>query len=175
MARHSSIDFDDLVREFAAMVSRIASAYEKRPALIEELTQEIFLAVFRALPSYREEASLKTFVARIALNVGVDHVRKATRRPREVDVTFAQSVPDPDSDQEQAADLSLKRDRLVGAVRSLDLPLKQVVSLHLEGFSNAEIAETLSLKANNVGVRLHRAKAELAKRLTKSQHKEVAV
>ena len=69
MARHSSIDFDDLVREFAAMVSRIASAYEKRPALIEELTQEIFLAVFRALPSYREEASLKTFVARIANNV----------------------------------------------------------------------------------------------------------
>ncbi|MEL7110899.1 MAG: RNA polymerase sigma factor [Pseudomonadota bacterium] len=175
MARHSKIDFDDLVREFAAMVSRIASTYEKRPALIEELTQDIFLAVFRALPSYRGDASLKTFVARIANNVGVDHVRKATRRLQEVDVTFAQSVADPDSDQEDAADLSLKRDRLVMAVRALDLPLKQVVSLHLEGFTNAEIAETLSLKANNVGVRLHRAKTELAKRMNTAPKHEVAV
>jgi RNA polymerase sigma factor (sigma-70 family) len=174
MKRQPSLDFDQLVRDHAAMVSRIASTYEMRPALAEELTQEIFLAVFRALPAFRGEASLKTFVARIANNVSVDHVRKATRRLKEVDVTHAQDVSDPDSDQEHFADMSLKRDRLVQAVRSLDLPLKQVISLHLEGFSNADIATTLSLKANNVGVRLHRAKSEVSKLMQPQKKPEVA-
>ena len=156
-------DFDALVREHAAMVSRIAATYEKRRALIEELSQEIFLAVFRALPRFRGEAKLKTFIARIANNVGVDHVRKATRHLKEVEESYASHLPDPESNQERSADLTLKRERLFEAIRTLDISLRQVVGLHLEGFTNAEIADALSLTANNVGVRLHRAKTELSK------------
>lgn len=164
-------DFETLVRDYAALVARIASTYERRPALVDELVQEVFLAVYRALPSFRGEASLKTFVARIANNVCVGHVRRAARRPSEVDVEFASDVPDPDGDQEDRADMALKRDRLVKAVRSLDLPLKQVISLHLEGFSNVEIAEALSLSPNNVGVRLHRARTKLEDTLARTPTK----
>ncbi len=170
----ASPDFESLIREHAALVSRIASTYERRPALIEEVVQEILLTVFRALPNWRGDASLKTFIARIAHNVGVDHVRKSTRRPKEVDDEQAAEAPDPSKDIETRADLSLKRDKLIEAVRALPLPVRQVITLHLEGFSNTEIADALSLSASNVGVRLHRAKSALSIKLNEPARKEAA-
>ncbi|MEL6323818.1 MAG: sigma-70 family RNA polymerase sigma factor [Pseudomonadota bacterium] len=171
MSRAPSAEFELLVRDHAALVARIASTYESRPALVEELAQEIFLSIYRALPSFRGDAAVRTFVARIANNVSVDHVRREARTPREVDVSLASDVPDPDGDQELSTDMALKRARLLQAVRTLDLSLRQVISLHLEGFSNVEIGETLSLTPNNVGVRLHRARSELEKRLVQSSAK----
>ena len=154
-------DFDAVVAAHARLVARIAATYERRPALVEELVQDVFLAVFRALPRFRGDASLKTFIARIAHNVGVDHVRRATRRPGEAHEELGRDVADAGEGVEGATDLSLKRERLVRAVRELPVSLRQVMSLHLEGFSNVEIAEALGLSAGNVGVRLHRAKADL--------------
>ena len=173
MTGATQLNFEDIVRTHSAMVARIAATYEARPALIEELTQDIFIAVLRALPGFRKEASLKTFIARIANNVAIDHVRKATKRLQEVEVTAAHDIADPIADQETHADLRIKREKLVECVRALDLPLRQVASLHLEGFTNAEIADALSLTANNVGVRLHRAKAELTRRLAPAAKKEI--
>lgn len=167
-------EFEKLVRAHAGLVARIAATYERRPALIEELVQEVFLAVYNAFPAYRGEASIRTFIARIAHNVCVDHVRRAARKPREVDVSLAADVADHASDQENETDLALKREQLVRAVRALDLPLRQVIGLHLEGFSNLEIAEILSLSPSNVGVRIHRARTTLEKMITKTLPQTVA-
>lgn len=174
MSGAPEFEFDDVVRDHSGMVARISATYENRPALIEELAQEVFLAVYRALPSFRGEASLKTFIARIANNVGVDHVRRASRKPREAGLDVASTLPDPDSDHETDTDLALKREKLVAAVRGLEISLRQVVSLHLEGFSNTEIAEALSISPNNAGVRLHRARSELAAILAADAPKESA-
>lgn len=154
--------FEQIVRDHAPMITRIASTYERRPALIEELVQEVLLALFRALPSFRAEASLKTFIARIAHNVGVDHVRRATRRPVEQGDAELEQIVDPAHNIEDKADLSLARDRLLSAVRGLPVASRQVVSLHLEGFDNSDIADILGLTPVNVRVKLHRAKERLS-------------
>lgn len=159
-------EFETLVRAHAGLVSRIAATYERRPALIEELAQDIFLAVFQALQTYRGEASMRTFIARVAHNVCIDHVRRAVRRPPETDVSLAAGIPDSRADPADEIDLAQQRERLLSAVRHLDLPLRQVISLHLEGFSNLEIANALSLTPGNVGVRLHRARTVLEKQMT---------
>ena len=154
--------FEQIVRDHASMISRIASTYERRPALVEELVQEVLLALFRALPSFRAEASLKTFIARIAHNVGVDHVRRATRRPIEQDDAALEQIVDPAHNIEDKTDLSLARDRLLSAGRDLPVATRQGVSLHLEGFENSDIAEVLGLTPVNVRVKLHRAKERLS-------------
>jgi RNA polymerase sigma-70 factor, ECF subfamily len=69
--------FDQIAREHDAMIKRIAMSYEARPHLAEDLVQEIYLAIWRALPSFRGDASLRTFVARIATNRAVTHVMRA--------------------------------------------------------------------------------------------------
>ena len=66
--------FERIVAEHGPLVSRIAMTYEADPALREDLTQQIFLAVWQALPSYRADASLKTFIARIAQNRAISFV-----------------------------------------------------------------------------------------------------
>ncbi|MGB3455465.1 MAG: sigma-70 family RNA polymerase sigma factor [Litorimonas sp.] len=153
--------FEEIVREHAPLITRIASTYERRPALIEELSQEILLALHRALPGFRAEASLRTFIARIAHNVGVDHVRKATRRPREAPDEALAQTPDDGDGPDRQAERAIARDRLLAAVRRLPVASRQVVSLHLEGFEGVEIADALGLSAGNVRVRLHRARDAL--------------
>ncbi len=140
-------------------LGRLAASYESRPALREELLQDIAFALWRSLPSFRHEASEKTFVMRIATNRALSHI---SARPPAADGLDAadeieDSMPRPD---EFAARLQTAG-RLQAAVRGLPLPLRQVMVLAFEGLSNDEIAGVLGLTAGNVGVRLHRGKAML--------------
>ena len=63
------------------MITRIASSHEAEPHLAEDLVQDIYFAIWRALPSFRGDASLRTFVARIAANRAVTHVARAVKVP----------------------------------------------------------------------------------------------
>jgi len=67
-----------VLNTYAAALSRLAASYESRSALREELLQDIAFALWRALPSFRGEASEKTFVLRIATNRALSHL--AARR-----------------------------------------------------------------------------------------------
>src|SRR5262249_52336928 len=71
--------FDEIVSQYGPMIGRIASGYETDVHLAEDLVQDILIALWRALPSFRGDASLKTFVARLATNRAVSHVRGRLR------------------------------------------------------------------------------------------------
>lgn len=158
---------DGLLREHAGLLARIAASYEADPALRDDLLQNMALALWRALPSWRGEAPLRAFVARVAHNRGATHVLEQMRRPAtsELREEWAEPRHGPDGH----AELEQQRARLEHAVRQLPLSLRQAVTLALEGFSHAEIAQTLGITANSVGVRLNRAKAALKKELGEGQ------
>ena len=73
-------DIERVLRAHAAALARLAASYEARPALREELLQDIAFALWRALPSFRHEASEKTFVMRIATNRCLNALRDSGRR-----------------------------------------------------------------------------------------------
>src|SRR6185295_11782751 len=77
-----TVNFDEIEREFGPMVRRIAASHEADRHLAEELVQDIWLALWRALPSFRADSSLRTFVARIATYRAISHIRRSTRFPR---------------------------------------------------------------------------------------------
>jgi RNA polymerase sigma factor (sigma-70 family) len=141
------------------MLSRIAAAYEARPSQREDLCQEIAMALWRALPRFRGEASMKTFAAQIAHNRSVNHVIAQRRDGRLTDLD--ERLADPRACPEERTAQEHARARLLAAVRSLPLGLRQVVTLALEDFSHAEIAAMLGLSVNNVDVRLSRARRAL--------------
>jgi RNA polymerase sigma factor (sigma-70 family) len=138
---------------------------ERDPGRRQDMLQEIWLAVWQALPRFRGDSSERTFVFRIAHNRAVTHVQHRQRRrvePLDEDLALASPAPDPErllSDQE-------RRNRLQAAVRSLPVALRQVVVLTLEGLSNREVAEVVGISENNVAVRLTRARASLARELS---------
>lgn len=163
----SDARLEQLLHEFGPMLSRVAMSYEADAALREDLLQEIVFSIWKALPSFREQASLKTFVARVAHNRAVDHVMYRKRildryssaeDPAELSGPAAQSLPD-------------KLD-LATAIRRLPLNYRQCVELMLEGFSHAEIGETLGLAENAVTQRLSRGRRQLKELLAKDADHE---
>jgi RNA polymerase sigma factor (sigma-70 family) len=152
-------NFADVLREHGALIARIAASYEADRELARDLTQEILLAVWRALASFREESSQRTFVARIAHNRAISHVARAANLPDMVQVSeeLTSALPIPET-------VVLQQDQsrqLLAAVQQLPLPYRQVATLVLEDFTPAEIAQILGLSVNAVAIRTSRARALL--------------
>jgi RNA polymerase sigma-70 factor (ECF subfamily) len=148
--------FDEIEREFGPMIRRLALSYEADKSLAEELVQDIWLALWRAMPDFRGESSLKTFLARIATYRAIAHVRNQTRRPRTMELSA--DVPASEPNPEHQAIQQDRQAKLLGAVRSLPLSPRQVTLLTLEGLKPQEIADVLGISANAVAIRLSRAK-----------------
>lgn len=155
-----------VARDLGAL-HRLALSYEADPGRAEDLVQEILLAFWQALDRFRGEASLRTYLFRVAHNRALRHVaRRRARRPVERSAgEAAEAEPGDDSSPEEVTLESESRRRLRAAVRGLRESLRQVVVLRLEGLNAREIGDVLDLTSNNVTVRLHRARIELRKAL----------
>ena len=159
--------FERIVADYGPLISRIAMSYEADPSLREDLTQQIFLAVWQALPSFRSDSSLKTFIARVAQNRSISFVTKQVRQPRLAELPEKLEA-DTLNPEEEAIEVN-ERELLIEATRRLPLPQRQVIILVLEGFDYSEIAEMLDIAPNALALRLSRAKAALKSMLEQRQ------
>ncbi len=162
MSADAESDFRRLLHAHSGVLWRIAGAYARTRPDREDLYQEMLLHVWRALPSFRGEASERTWLTRIAFNVALgtlrrDRARATVDAPLAVEAV-ASDTPDPSDHVAHTDALS----RLYDALSRLPEIDRALVVLTLEERRHAEIAEILGLSVSNVAVRLHRAKAELA-------------
>jgi RNA polymerase sigma factor (sigma-70 family) len=154
--------FDRILTEYGAAISRLAFSYETVASVREELVQEIALAIWQALAHFRGECSERTFVYRIAHNRGLSHVWK--RRPPDQpleEVEESDQPIDPRPHPGEQAERTDQRRRLMSAIQSLPVARRQMIVLMLEGLSHAEMAEVMGITENNVAVRLNRARNTL--------------
>jgi RNA polymerase sigma-70 factor (ECF subfamily) len=158
--------FDRILREYGPALARVACGYEKVASAREDLTQEIALAIWQALPHFRGECSERTFVYRIAHNRCLTHVYRRQPAHEPLDELPPVLEPlDPRPLPEEQVAMAHERDRLRSAIQHLPMVHRQVIMLILEGLSHAEIAEVLGITENNVGVRLNRARKALREAL----------
>jgi len=153
-----ALDIATVLREHGPMLARIAASYEPERARRDDLLQEISVAVWKALPAWRGDASLRSFAAKVAHNRAIDHL---AREKRAMGDELDDELPDPGASPLQHAQAHQRRDDLVAAVRRLPLGQRQVVVLALEGFSQNEIGQSLGLEDNTVAQRLSRARRQL--------------
>ncbi len=154
------LSLEEIVAAHAGMVRRIATVYERQPDRIDDLVQEVWLAVWQALPRLTEAAMLKPYIARMTQNICVTHVRRALVRKAE---PLTDTVPDTSTPIDEATDHARQLARLTEAVRGLPEPLKAVAGLYLEDIAIKDIATLLAISESNASVRLHRAKALIRK------------
>ena len=151
--------FDRILSEHGAAISRLAFSYETVASVREELVQEIALAIWQALAQFRGECSERTFVYRIAHNRGLSHVwkRRPPHQPLE-EIEESDQPIDPRPHPEEQAARTDRRARLMSAIQSLPVTHRQMIVLMLEGLSQAQMSEVLGITENNVAVRLNRAR-----------------
>ena len=155
--------YQRLVQENGGALRRVAATYEADASRQEDLLQEILLALWRALPSFRGESSERTFLFRIAHNRGLSHLLKTRRSPVvELEALEAEEqeslLADRRQDPAKKAAARQDRARLLEAIRALPLVPRQILALCLEGLSHREIGDVLGLTENHVAVQLHRAR-----------------
>lgn len=155
---------ENILDEYGPMMARIIASYERDTESRRDLLQDVAIAVWRALPGFREDGSLKAYVARIARNRCVSHVARAVRAPVTVELPI--ELVAQTHTPEQAISQTQEHNRLVEAVRALPLNLREVVVLALEGFRQQEIADTLGISLNAATLRYRRAKQSLKEAMT---------
>ena len=142
---------------------RLVASYARSESDREDLLQEIAIALWRALPSFRGECSERGFLFRIAHNRCMTHV---VRRRPEISLVDAGVDPaDPHGHSEARMSRERERDRLIRAIQQLPLIYREAVVLMLEGMDYREISEVVGISESNVGARLNRARQQLRKLL----------
>jgi len=149
--------WSDILEAHGPALARVLSSYAPPGQDREDLGQEVAFAIVRALPRHRGDANLKTYILRIAHNVGLRH---AVRRRRHSSAPLA-DIPDDDANPMRLVMARGERNHLHAAIRRLPIAQRQVLALSLEELTHQEIAELLDITENAVATRLHRARARL--------------
>jgi RNA polymerase sigma-70 factor (ECF subfamily) len=142
----------------------------------EDLTQEVFLGLHRALPGFRGDAALSTLIYRITVNVACEHLRRRARRPTVGldDATLAALVA-PEPTPEATA---RRREEVARVLRALDRikPRKRVALLLrvVDGLSLEEIGALVDASPETVAKRVQHGMRELTAHLARAEAKEAA-
>ena len=142
----------------------------------EDLAQETFVKVGKALKEFRGEAQLRTWVYRIATNTALDRLRSPVLRETSQDPARIESVVNIEAIDPGQKRLSVEqqaiREEMSSCVREVVYQLPDtyrtaIVLSELEGFKDQEIAEILGLTLPAAKIRVHRARARLKEELSK--------
>jgi RNA polymerase sigma-70 factor (ECF subfamily) len=161
--------WDTLLTLYGERVYNLAFHFAGSAADAEDLTQEVFLRLYQNLRLYRGDVPLAAWALRLSRNLCIDHYRRARRERRAAAVSeevLAQLPAGGDDPQAEAQ----RRQQLRTVYRELEaMPedLAEVVLLRdLQGWSQEETAAWLEVPVGTVKSRLHRARLELAERVT---------
>jgi RNA polymerase sigma-70 factor, ECF subfamily len=168
--------YDELVRTYHASIYQVAYRMLGDTAEASDAVQEIFLKVFRHISGFKGQASLKTWLFKIAFSEILNRLRWWKRRYRFSTVSIdepsangngngdyiADSKPTPEEvlqSKEQESAIQQALWKLTGDHRSI------IILRDIEGFSYSEIADVLGVSIGTVKSRLARGRADLKKSL----------
>ncbi|MGA2713943.1 MAG: sigma-70 family RNA polymerase sigma factor [Bryobacteraceae bacterium] len=169
--------WEELVRLHTRRIYGLCYRFTGKDSEAQDLTQEVFLRVYRTLGSFRSaEGSFTTWLARLARNLLIDHYRR-TRNERITD-SIEEQFPGGEGRTEERFTSTSRPDSTVAgreasellqaALTRLSPELRETIVLRdLQEMEYREIAEVLAIPEGTVKSRLNRGRAELARLLKK--------
>jgi len=174
--------YSELVRRYQDRIFTLCVRWMRDRQVAEEVSQDVFIAVYRALPRFRGEARFSTWIFRVATNHCKN--RRLYRQRRHSDRHEPlEGTPRDDGPARQLPSTAPGTDRntmrseaeriLQDALDTLDESHRSIIILRdIEDLPYEEIAEILDLPRGTVKSRLHRARAQLARALSRHIDKE---
>jgi RNA polymerase sigma-70 factor, ECF subfamily len=153
--------FEAVLQAYQDKVFRLCCAMIGNRALAEETAQEVFVRIWKALPGYRGESSLSTWIYSITRNACLTCLKKkAGRRDFSLDIPSVRQAAERTAGGLQTPDRHPDILRLVG---ELPAHYRQVILLYyMEGKSYEELSTMLDLPLGTVKTYLHRARKQLS-------------
>jgi RNA polymerase sigma factor (sigma-70 family) len=161
----SPLSFDEAFTLHHRAVFRTARAVVRDAALAEDVTQEVFLRLYRNLNATPGEELLRAWLLRVTLNVARNTLR-GQNRSMVRDNEYQKTTADDGSLVEAPAEEYERRMAIESARRALEKikePMRSCLLLKQQGLSYREIATSLSLKETNVGSLVARGRKEFAR------------
>jgi RNA polymerase sigma-70 factor (ECF subfamily) len=153
----SEKEFTELVDQNRGIIYKVIRLYVRHEEDERDLFQEILFQAWRSFPRFRGQSKFSTWLYRVALNT----VLTFKRRPQHVipheDLSGLRVEAEKNRDEEAEA--------LYIAIRELNEIDRMIISLHLDGYENEEIADMSGLTKNHVAVKLHRIKESLTEKM----------
>jgi RNA polymerase sigma-70 factor (ECF subfamily) len=170
------IAWEQIVRQNWRKVFNVAYKFVGKHDEAEDLTQDIFLKIFKALKTFDRRANFQTWIISISRNLCIDHYRSVRKErqtiARDVDSTELQPAT-PDRGPYAQAEHQDLRAQLRQALETLPVTLRTAVVLRdLQELSYQEIADRLGLPEGTVKSRINRGRIELAQQLRRLQENQ---
>jgi len=168
--------WDTIVRQNWRKVFNVAYKFVGRHDEAEDLAQDIFLKIFKALGTFDRRANFQTWIVSISRNLCIDHYRSVRKErqtiAREVDSTDLQPASK-ERGPYAAAEHQDLRELLRVSLGKLPPALRTAVVLRdLQELSYQEIADKLGLPEGTVKSRINRGRLELARQIRRAQDKQ---
>ena len=155
--------FETIYRAYSGFVYNVAYRVTNDASDAQEITQDVFLTIYRKLKSFQFKSSFRTWTYRITINLAINHAKKKSKE-KDLKVDYDENMElrtfvDP-------ANETIDRDhqkKLVSVMLAALNPDQRVclVLRDFEGLNYEEIAKTLKIKTNTVRSRLKRARERL--------------
>jgi RNA polymerase sigma factor (sigma-70 family) len=182
----NDLNFEQIVRDHQEMVFRTLVRLNGNRENIEDLAQEVFLRLYRALPAFRGEALMTTYLYRIVVNVAQDEWKRRRRVDRplvsisspvnssdENDADWEDRLAHPGLDAEQQLSERQFQQSVERQLQHLsDVERTVIVLYHQEERSYEQIADALKLPMGTVRTHLHRGRKKLRESIQQEQSAE---
>lgn len=174
--------FSELVRRYQDRIFTLCLRWMRNRDVAEEVAQDVFVAVYKALPRFRGEAKFSTWIFRVATNHCKN--RRLYRQRRHADQHEplegtprddgpVRQLPSDNPGTDRGTHRSEAEKLLQDALDTLDESHRTIIVLRdIEGLPYEEIADILDLAKGTVKSRLHRARAQLARTLSRTIDKD---
>ena len=131
------------------------------PDLAQDIAQEVWIQIFRALPSWRGDAKFSTWVHRVAVNRALNALRRTRRQ-----AVLETGIEDDSAFVEQDSERGMLAQTIEDATRRLSPGARTVFLLHdVEGYTHEEIASELGITSGGSKSQLFKARAKLRRLL----------
>ncbi|HNF48066.1 MAG TPA: RNA polymerase sigma factor [Chitinophagales bacterium] len=155
------MDFEAIYKNYWQQIFRLCMGYTNDYEMARDMAQETFIAVWKQLPGFRHEASIGTWIYRIATNLCLRHIEKVKRYPI---AEFPEHLQ-----EENYYNLEPNIKLLYQFIAELPEIDRIIISLELENIKQTEIADITGMTEANIRVRIHRIKEKLTQKFKQNE------
>lgn len=151
--------FIKAIKDNERLILKIASVYTNNTDDKADLVQEIIYQLWKSFDTFQQQASLSTWLYRVALNVAIYQLKISKKRVETIPID-EQLLNHQDED---TSAIEQKWELFRQQIEALNLLDKAIIMLYLDNKSHEEIAEIVGISTSNVGTKMQRIKEKLRK------------